>query len=108
MTTTLTEARTALIKLSSQFPAPSTYATLLSQLSDYFDNQVPLNVENRALTQRIAILESTLSKIREALPGEVATLARIPPDIPRKPIECTSWMGLPGCACMACRVRQHA
>lgn len=97
-------------KLSSQFPAPSTYADLLATISDYFDNQVPLNVENRNLLQRVAILEATVEQIRKSLP-EGAT---IPAPVKaaktgmRKGVDCTAWMGVGRCTCPACKVAQHA
>lgn len=125
MTTTLNEARTALHRLSAQFPAQSTYADLLATLSDYFDNQVPLNIENRNLTQRIAVLEATIAKVRDALPEDTAAIANFvfttpskDPDlgnrrltvVERAPIDCTAWMGnaAGACMCTACRVRSHA
>lgn len=109
MTTTLTEARAAVIKLSAQFPAPSTYADLLTKIADYLDNQVPLKVENDSLAQRNAVLESAFIKVRNALPddGSIVTIALPTGDITRtriparKPIDCTAWMGL-GCKCGVC------
>lgn len=104
MSTTLIEARTALHKLSGQFPAPSTYSDLLATISDYFDNQVPLNVENKTLIQRIKILESAIEQARGILPGDKA----IPVPGIRKGIDCTSWMGCGKCSCPACKVGVHA
>jgi hypothetical protein len=96
MSTTLIEARTALHKLSSQFPAPSSYATLLAIVSDYLDNQVPLNVENRNLIQRIAVLEAALG---DSTPTQQPTKSGV-----RKGIDCTAWMGAHRCNCPACMV----
>jgi hypothetical protein len=130
MPTTLNEARTALHKLSGQFPAKSTYADQLAVLLDYFDNQVPLNIENRNLTQRITVLEATIAKVRDALPADVASIVGAPPapnfiiaqgghkdalraDLGGRrfaPIDCTAWMGAVAgaCSCPSCRVRAHA
>jgi hypothetical protein len=52
--TTLTEARAALLKLIDSFPAGSTYATKAAVVADYLDNQVPLNIENKALRAQVA------------------------------------------------------
>lgn len=118
MTTTLNEARTALHRLSAQFPAQSTYADLLATLSDYFDNQVPLNIENRNLVQRVAVLEATIAKVRNVLPEDSSIVTfvmpkggdRRPAALERSPIDCTAWMGnaAGACMCTACRVRSHA
>jgi hypothetical protein len=110
MSTTLIEARTALHKLSSQFPAPSSYADLLATISDYLDNQVPLNVENRNLTQRVAVLEATVEHIRKSLPGDPSLT--VPPKASkngvRKGIDCTAWMGAGRCVCPSCAAVAHA
>ena len=95
MSTTLIEARTALHRLSNQFPEPSSYADQLKILSDYFDNQVPLNVENRNLLQRIAVLEASIKSI----PTNTGI---------RKGIDCTAWIGVGQCTCPACKVGTHA
>jgi len=109
MSTTLIEARTALLKLSSQFPAPSTYADLLATISDYFDNQVPLSVENRNLTQRVAVLEATIEQVRKTLPEDPSVVTLPPPKTGmRRGIDCTAWMGVGRCSCPACMVAQHA
>ena len=108
-TTTLNEARSAVIKLADQFPVPSTYADLMAKIADYLDNQIPLKVENDSLMQRIAVLESAIDKIRGALPSEAATVTVALPTghvinskrTERRPIECTAWMG-PGCKCSVC------
>lgn len=116
MSTTLNEARTAALKLSDHFPAPSTYANTLATISDYLDNQVPLIVENRALTQRIAVLEAVIERVRKALPDDpsivtISAQVNAAPglSIPR-PIDCTAWMGMAAgaCECQACRVRANA
>ena len=67
MNTTLTQARTALLKLVNSVPAQSTYADHLAVLSDYFDNQVPLNIENNNLAQRVAVAEGFVKRVRELL-----------------------------------------
>jgi hypothetical protein len=95
-----------LLKLSSQFPAPSTYADLLATISDYFDNQVPLSVENRNLTQRVAVLEATIEQVRKTLPEDPAPAT--PKTGMRRGIDCTAWMGVGRCSCPACKVEQHA
>lgn len=100
MPTTLIKARTAVIKLSGQFPSPSSYADLLAIVSDYLDNQVPLNVENRNLMQRIAVLEAALD-IKNAAPPA-------PKPGVRKGIDCTAWIGTGRCTCPACAVAVHA
>lgn len=110
MSKTLIEARTALHKLSSQFPSPSIYSDLLATISDYFDNQVPLNIENRNLMQRIKVLEATIDRVRKVLPDDVSILTV---DVTakngmRKGIDCTAWMGAGQCMCQACKVRAHA
>ena len=102
MSTTLIEARTALHKLSLQFPAPSSYADHLSILSDYFDNQVPLSIENKSLLQRVAVLEAMISHVRNVIPMETVKTGA------RKGVECTAWMGCGKCECPACRVSEHA
>ena len=100
-------------KLSSLFPSPSTYSDLLATISDYLDNQVPLNVENRNLLQRVAVLEATVEQIRKSLPDDPSVV--IPPvqgkaskNGVRKGIDCTAWMGAGICTCPACKVAQHA
>jgi hypothetical protein len=92
-------------KLSAQFPAPSSYADQLAILSDYFDNQVPLSVENRSLLQRIAVLEASIERFRKT---ETITPIKVPNTGIRRGIDCTSWMGDGRCTCPACKVGAHA
>jgi hypothetical protein len=109
MSTTLIEARTALHKLSGQFPAPSTYSDLLATISDYFDNQVPLNVENKTLLQRVKVLEAAIEQARKILPGDKVFIVPAPSKSGiRKGIDCTAWMGCGKCSCPACKVGVHA
>lgn len=100
MTTTLNEARAVLIKLQNQFPAPSTYATQLAILSDYFDNQIPLLVENKSLHQRIQMLESIVDGVRKVIPSDPPA---VPAMVPKKSdgIKCTRYVE-PGCQCTVC------
>lgn len=110
MSTTLNEARTMLIRLSAQFPAPSSYATQLASIADYLDKQIPLNVENQSLRQRIKVLEAHIDGVRKALPEDPAIVTVKVSETTRSSVECTSWMGrIAGpCKCIACRVREHA
>jgi hypothetical protein len=108
MSTTLIEARTAVLKLSGQFPAPSTYADQLAIISDYFDHQVPLSVENKNLMQRIAVLEAMIEQARKVLPDDVVVPAPKAKTGSRQGIDCTSWMGCGKCTCPACMVAEHA
>lgn len=95
--TTLTEARRALLKLVDAFPAQSTYATQLAVLSDYFDNQVPLNIENQNLLARVAVAEAFRQRVSELLQPTAAD------NTDRGPVMLT---GYPPCEHFAKRARQ--
>lgn len=107
MMTTLIEARTALHKLSSQFPAPSSYADQLAIVSDYLDNQVPLSIENRNLLQRIAVLEATIEQFQKIDTSHTKPIQATHTGV-RKGIDCTAWMGDGRCTCPVCKVGVHA
>lgn len=121
--TTLTEARTTLLQLVNTLPPNSTYAARLAVLSDYFDNQVPLNIENMNLTQRLTRAEAFIEHLRPTWSKDAEELyakmrAAVPPTYPLRPYvreagdaaACIAHiLNVPGlCACNACRVRASA
>lgn len=86
-------------KLSLKFPALSSYADQLAILSDYFDNQVPLSIENKNLQRRVAALEAAIAQVQITPQAKTGV---------RKGVDCTAWMGSDRCMCPACKVGEHA
>lgn len=92
--TTLTEARRAALKLSESLPEGSTYAAQLATLSDYLDNQVPLNIENSNLLQRLAVAEGFVAEVHKQSGRMVATMSAASSE------SCVKALGY--CRCPAC------
>lgn len=116
--TTLLEARKALLKVTSSAKehgfGPMGRASIAA-VADYLENQIPLNVENQNLRERLARAEGAILNIHALTFVEklVIDAKRNPPTVNPTPApqqeSCVSgWYKDAKCECIACRVRANA